>query len=126
MRRPVSPLLLFTSYNRHWLKPARRRARRNTTKEKDTEMDQPKPSEAIAARFKISVESARYFLGRVQKSFKGAKPPQQLIADFMKSRHFKTLPEPYELARMLHESGQWEQALQTEPPARADEPDIYF
>jgi hypothetical protein len=89
-------------------------------------MDKPKPSEAIAARFKISVESARYFLGRVQKSFKGAKPPQQLIVDFMKSRKFKSLPEAYELARMLHESGQWDQALGSEPPVLQDEPDIYF
>jgi hypothetical protein len=89
-------------------------------------MDKPKPSEAIAARFEISAESARYFLGRVQKSFKGAKPPQQLIVDFMKSRKFKSLPGAYELARMLRESGQWEQALQAEPPVLMDEPDIYF
>jgi hypothetical protein len=89
-------------------------------------MDKPKPSEAIAARYKISVESAKYFLGRVQKSFKGAKPPQQLIFEFMKSKHFKTLPEAYEVARMLYESGVWQQDLQTEPPITLDEPDIYF
>jgi hypothetical protein len=30
------------------------------------------------------------------------------------------------LARMLHESGQWNQVLQTAPPVLQDEPDIYF
>ena len=89
-------------------------------------MDKTKPFQAIATRFKISGESAKYFLGHVQKSFKTDKPPQALIVEFMAGKKFKSLPEPYEVAKMMSESGVWAHPLNTEPPARVDEPDLYF
>jgi hypothetical protein len=89
-------------------------------------MDKTKPFEVISARFKISKESAKYFLGHVQKSFKIAKPPQQLIVDFMAGRKFKSLPEPYDVAKMMNESGIWVGALNAAPPVVVDEPDVYF
>ena len=49
-------------------------------------MDKTKPSDIIAARFQISRESAKYFLIRVQKSFKTEKPPHQLILSFMEEQ----------------------------------------
>ena len=89
-------------------------------------MDKSKPFEVIAARFKISKESAKYFLGHVQKSFKTEKPPQQLIVEFMAGRKFKLLPQPHEVAKMMNENGVWVQALNAEPPVPQDEADIYF
>lgn len=89
-------------------------------------MDKTKPFEVIAAQFKISKESAKYFLGNVQKSFKTQKPPQQLIIDFMAVRKFKSLPEPHQVATMMNESGIWVHALNAEPPAIVNEDDGYF
>lgn len=89
-------------------------------------MDKTKPFEVIAARFKISNESAKYFLGRVQKSFKTTKPPQALIIEFMAGRKFKAIPEPHDVAKMMYESGVWVETLNAEPPALVDEDDIYF
>jgi len=89
-------------------------------------MPKAKPFEIIAAQFHISGESAKYFLGRVQKSFKTEKPQQQLILDFMKSKKFKTLPEPHVVASMMYAGGVWVHALHVAPPATEDEPDIYF
>ena len=76
-------------------------------------------------RFQISKESAKYFLRRVQKSFKIEWPPQQLIVEFMSAQTFETLPKPHEVARMMNENGVWVHALNPEPPAAIDEEDIY-
>lgn len=88
-------------------------------------MDKSKPFEIIAARFQISVESARYFLRKVQKSFKTEKPSHQLIVEFMSAETFETLPEPHQIARLMNERGVWEYALNPEPPSPRDEPDLY-
>lgn len=84
-----------------------------------------KPFAIIAARFQISKESAKYFLGHVQKSFKTEKPPQQLIIDFMKKRKYKNLPTPHEVATQMQKSGAWVHSLNAAPPVLLDEPDIY-
>ena len=84
-----------------------------------------KPFEIIAVRFQISKESAKYFLGHVQKSFKKEKPPQQIIIDFMKKRKFKTLPTPHEVATLMQKGGIWVYPLNAQPPVLEDEPDIY-
>jgi hypothetical protein len=89
-------------------------------------MNTAKPFEVIAARFQISAESAKYFLGHVQKSFKKEKPPQKLIIEFMTGQKFKSMPEPFQVALMLKESGLWVYPLNAEPPALSDEEDIYF
>jgi hypothetical protein len=91
-----------------------------------TKNDKPKPFESIAARHKISNESAKYFLGQVQKSFKNKKPPQQLVVDFMAKEKFKALPEAHAVATMMYESGLWEHALNAAPPTVVDEEDVYF
>jgi hypothetical protein len=88
-------------------------------------MDNLKPFEKIASRFQISQESAKYFLGRVQKSFKTEKPPHKLIVEFMETQEFEFLLTPYELAAMLKESGAWSHSLITEPPAIVDDEDLY-
>lgn len=88
-------------------------------------MDNPKPFEKIASRFHISQESAKYFLGRVQKSFKTEKPPHKLIVEFMETQDFEYLLTPYELAALMKESGVWVHALITEPPAIVDDEDLY-
>lgn len=85
-----------------------------------------KPYEIIAARFKISGESAKYFLGNVQKSFKGQKPPQQLIIQFMEKKKFKSMPRPHEVATLMFQEGIWVHPLHAEPPVPIDEPDIHF
>lgn len=89
-------------------------------------MQKIKPYEIIANRYKISAESAKYFLGRVQKSFKKHKPPQPLILAFMDAQKFKSLPKPYKVARMMHEDGLWLHPLHAEPAAPEDEKDAYF
>ena len=88
-------------------------------------MDISKPFEKIASRFQISQESAKYFLGRVQKSFKTEKPSHKLIVEFMETQDFEYLLTPYELAAMMKESGAWPHALATEPPAIVDDEDLY-
>ena len=85
-----------------------------------------KPFEVIASRFHISIESGKYFLGQVQKSFKKEKPPQQLIVDFMAGRKFKSMPKPHEVATMMSEAGVWIHDLNAAPPVVEDEPDVYF
>ncbi|MGC1375748.1 MAG: hypothetical protein WA821_05985 [Anaerolineales bacterium] len=89
-------------------------------------MDKPKPFEAIAAKFGISDESAKYFLGQVQKSFKKEKPPQHMILDFMMIKKFKALPKPHEVATMMNEDGIWIYPLNAAPPVIEDEDDGYF
>lgn len=88
-------------------------------------MDTSKPSEIIAARFQISNESAKYFLGRVQKSFKTEKPPHQLIVEFMSGETFESLPKPHQVARMMNENGVWAHPMNPEPPEPMDELDLY-
>jgi hypothetical protein len=88
-------------------------------------MDQIKPFEQIASRFQISQESAKFFLGRVQKSFKTEKPSHKLILEFIETQDLELLLTPYELAVMLYESGTWTYPLVTEPPAILDDEDLY-
>ena len=88
-------------------------------------MDKIKPFETIASQFQISRESAKYFLGRVQKSFKTEKPPHKLIVEFMDSQFFEFLPTPYDLAVMLNESGVWPHDLGTRPPELVDDEDLF-
>ena len=87
-------------------------------------MDTYKPFEKIALRFHISQESAKYFLGRVQKSFKKEKPPHKLILDFIEEQDMEYLLTPYEIAVMLNEAGIWPYALNSAPPAIVDDEDI--
>jgi len=79
-------------------------------------MDKTKPFEIIAARFQISRESAKYFLIRVQKSFKTEKPPHRLILEFIEEQDFESLPKPHRVATLLNESGVWVHPLNPEPP----------
>lgn len=88
-------------------------------------MNRSKPFEILAVRFQTSRESAKYFLIRVQKSFKTEKPPHQLILDFMDEQNFELLPRPHRVATMMNESGVWPHPLHAEPPGLADEEDIY-
>ncbi len=87
-------------------------------------MDKIKPFEIISSRFQISQESAKYFLGRVQKSFKKERPPHKLILDFIEAQDFEFLLTPYEIAALMNESGVWAFALGTEPPAIVDDEDL--
>jgi len=79
-------------------------------------MDKTRPFEVIAARFKISRESAKYFLTRVQKSFQTEKPPHQLILAFMQEKNYETLPKPHHVASLMNEAGLWSHPLNPEPP----------
>ena len=79
-------------------------------------MHKTKPFEIISAQFGISRESAKYFLIRVQKSFKTEKPPHPLILEFMNGQNFESLPKPHRVATMMNESGVWAQPLNAEPP----------
>jgi hypothetical protein len=88
-------------------------------------MDKLKPFEAISTRYQISPESAKYFLGRVQKTFKTERPSHRLILEFIETQGLDYLLTPYELAAMMHESGVWPYDLISEPPAIVDEPDLY-
>jgi hypothetical protein len=88
-------------------------------------MDKLKPFEKIALRFQISQESAKFFLGRVQKSFKTEKPSHKLILEFIETQDLELLLTPYELAAMLYESGTWPYTLVTEPPVILDDEDLY-
>jgi hypothetical protein len=88
-------------------------------------MNKTRPFELLAVRFAISRESAKYFLTRVQKSFKTEKPPHQLILKFMEDRDFKTLPKPHHVATLMSEAGLWAYPLNPEPPGPMDEEDLY-
>jgi hypothetical protein len=90
-------------------------------------MSKTKPSEAIAARFKISGESAKYFLGQVQKTFKTERPSQQLIVEFMAGLEFERLPTPHQLATLMYAGGVWVHPLHAAPAVPAsEEEDTYF
>ena len=84
-------------------------------------MDKIKPAEKISHRFQISLESAKYLLGRVQKSFKTEKPSHKLIAEFIDMQDFESLPTPHQLATMMNESGVWVFPLNAKPPVLIDE-----
>lgn len=88
-------------------------------------MDKIKPFEVISSKFQISRESAKYFLGRVQKSFKTEKPTHQLILDFMSGQKFDELPMPYQIAKAMNEKGVWAHPLNSEPPELVDDEDLY-
>jgi len=87
-------------------------------------MDKIKPFEKIASKFQMSKESAKHFLGRVQKSFKKERPPHQLILEFIEAQNFEFLLTPYEIAAMMNESGVWAYALGTEPPIIVDDEEL--
>lgn len=84
-------------------------------------MDKLKPFEKIALQFQVSNESAKYFLGRVQKSFKTEKPPHALILEFIEAQKFEFLLTPYEIATLMNENGVWAYELNTAPPAIVDD-----
>ena len=88
-------------------------------------MNKSKPFELLSVRFRISRESAKYFLTRVQKSFKTEKPPHQLILQFIEEKDFTSLPRPYDVARLMNEAEVWTHPLQTEPAVPLDEEDLY-
>ena len=88
-------------------------------------MGNAKPFEIIAGQFQISRESAKYFLIRVQKSFKTEKPPHRLILDFMDGQNFESLPRPHQVATLINASGIWGHQLNPEPPTLIDEEDVY-
>jgi hypothetical protein len=88
-------------------------------------MNKSRPFEILAVRFGISRESAKYFLTRVQKSFKTEKPPHQLILKFMEEKDFASLPKPHHVATLMNESGLWGYPLNPEPPGPMDEEDVY-
>lgn len=84
-------------------------------------MDKIKPFEKIASQFKISPESAKYFLGCVQRSFKTERPSHQLILEYMEAQKLESLPTAYEVAAMMKESGVWVYELNTAPPVSVDD-----
>jgi hypothetical protein len=86
-------------------------------------MDKIKPYQKIASQFQVSNESAKYFLNHVQKSFKTERPPHHLIVEFIESQQLEILLTPYEVARMMNESGAWAFALGSAPPVIEDEED---
>ena len=89
-------------------------------------MRKTKPFEIIAVQYGISRESAKYFLVRVQKSFKTEKPPHPLILEFMIGQKYELLPEPYQVAALMHEHGIWVHPMNAEPLRPVDEEDLYL
>lgn len=90
-------------------------------------MDKAKPFQILAVRFQISRESAKYFLTRVQKSFRTEKPPHQLILHFIQDKNFESLPKPHHVATLMQEAGVWAFPLKPEPPSlyASGEEDLY-
>lgn len=80
-----------------------------------------RPYQIVASKFHISEESAKYFLGRVQKSFKKQKPPHALILEFIEAQEIESLPDPYDVALLMYESSVWEYALHSPPAILTDE-----
>jgi hypothetical protein len=89
-------------------------------------MNKIKPFEIVSTRFQVSRESAKYFLGRVQKSFKIEKPSHRLILEFMDGQDFESLPNPFQLAEMMYENRVWVQPMNAEPSEPGGEGDVYF
>ena len=81
-----------------------------------------KPAEKLAVQFELSQESAKYYLGAVQKAFKVEKPPHKLIVEFIEAQEFTSLPLPVKLASMMKEGSVWVHQLVHEPqPEVADD-----
>lgn len=83
-----------------------------------------KPIERIAEKFELSKESAKYYLGQVQKAFKVEKPPHKLIVDFIDAQELDSLPVAAKLALMMKENNIWMHELTNEPqpdPVEGDE-----
>ncbi len=70
-------------------------------------METIKPIEKLAEQFELSRESAKYYLGQVQKAFKVEKPPHKLIIDFIDGQELTNLPVAAKLAMMMKENGIW-------------------
>ena len=88
-------------------------------------MHKIKPFEKIAEQFKISHESAKYFLNHVQKSFKTERPSHNFILQFIESQKLEFLLTPFEVAALMNESGAWKFALVAAPPViENDEDDL--
>lgn len=87
-------------------------------------MDTLRPFQRIASKFQISEESAKYFLGRVQKSFKKEKPPHLLILDFIEDQGIDYIPEPYDIAELMYEKGIWIHDLNSPPPIFVDDGEV--
>ena len=85
-----------------------------------------KPFEKIASQFQMSHESAKYFLGRVQKSFKTERPSHKLILEFIEAQSFEFLLTPYEIALLMNENGVWTYPLDTAPPIIVDDEELEF
>ena len=85
-----------------------------------------KPFEKIASQFQMSQESAKYFLGCVQKSFKTERPSHKLILEFIEAQNFEFLLTPYEIALLMNENGVWTYPLDTAPPIIVDDEDLEF
>ena len=88
-------------------------------------MQKIKPYEKIAGIFQISNESAKYFLNRVQKSFKTEKPSHKLILEFVETQKYEFMPTHYDIASMMKESSIWDYELNSPPAKLEDEEDIY-
>jgi hypothetical protein len=84
-------------------------------------MDTLRPFQRIASKFQISEESAKYFLGRVQKSFKKEKPPHLLILEFIEDQGIDHIPDPYDVAALMYESSIWSHALNSPPAILVDD-----
>jgi hypothetical protein len=87
-------------------------------------MDKTKPFEKIALQFGVSNESAKYFLNRVQKSFKTEKPSHKSILEFIEAQGLEFLLTPYEVAALMNEKGAWAYALNAAPPILVDDADV--
>ena len=87
-------------------------------------MNTLKPYQLIASKFQISEESAKYFLGRVQKSFKKEKPTHALILEFIEAQEIELQPEPYDIAALMNETGVWFHALNSPPSILVDDEDV--
>lgn len=87
--------------------------------------DKVKPFEEIARIFQISNESAKFFLNRVQKSFKVEKPPHKLILEFVEAQKYEFQPTPYDVASAMKEGGVWNYDMTSPPPELVDDEDIY-
>jgi hypothetical protein len=79
-------------------------------------MESIKPIDKMAVRFNLSRESAKYYIGRVQKAFKTEKPSHKVIMDFIDGQDVESLPQAQKLAFLMKEVGLWPYELTTEPP----------
>jgi hypothetical protein len=87
--------------------------------------DKVKPFEEIARIFQISNASAKFFLNRVQKSFKVEKPPHKLILEFVETQKYEFQPTPYDVASAMKEGGVWNYDMTSAPPELVDDEDLY-